>query len=485
MLPDGEAPSRSPVGLSAVVERAAGGAVAILRINGRPLAGGVAQRSALMKLIGRLGRSRDVRAIVLTGAGLFDHDGFAAHEDLDALLGLVASSPAPIVAAIAGDATGAGLELALACAGRVCAPTSTFAWRGVAAARLPRAATLVHLARRAGMEAAADLVAFGRPLSAAGAAGVGLIDRVCCGDLAEAAGPWALTEGTARGLAPLALNVEAEVFGLRLKLRRHAPGQVAPLAAVRALEAAAALPERRLVAEIDRISSELARSEQGIALHYAAAGEAALEALGEDAPALATRLNWSLAREAIHLIDAGATPAQVDRRLEAYGFAEGPFARSDRLGMARVFAVTEGAPPGDDAWISYSPTIDLMADAQRPGGPGAAGWYRRAGDGSQVRFDPEVDELVRASALGQRLNRTPIADEVVVERCLRAAIEATAGHETADLCAAVLDAVWVRHLGFPRWRGGPLWQAQQMGLRTRAAPSRGRGLRPAATTSTA
>jgi 3-hydroxyacyl-CoA dehydrogenase len=102
-----------------------------------------------------------------------------------------------------------------------------------------------------------------------------------------------------------------------------------------------------------------------------------------------------------------------------------------------------------------------MIDAGRTGGGDAPGWYRHGSDG-RYTFEPEVERLLQASATFQRCARAPIDDEVVVERCLTAAINGTAHLLDAhpDLSPSLVDAIWTKILGFPKWRGGPLYMAR-------------------------
>jgi 3-hydroxyacyl-CoA dehydrogenase len=128
--------------------------------------------------------------------------------------------------------------------------------------------------------------------------------------------------------------------------------------------------------------------------------------------------------------------------------------------MEAVFRRQASLANGED-WVTYSPTLDLMADEGRTGGPNAPGWYRHASDG-RFTFEPEVDRLLQASATFQRCARGPIDDEVIVERCLTAAINGAAHLLEArpDLSPSLVDAIWTTRSGFPKWRGGPLYMAR-------------------------
>jgi enoyl-CoA hydratase/carnithine racemase len=420
-------------------------------------------------VLGDLDAREDVDAIVLHGKDLFDEGLGESRCAFRVVIDAVADCRTPVVAAVEGDAVGAGLELALACAARVATPNSRFSLPDLAAGRLPSHGAVERLPRLVGMGMAAEVIVLGRILDGPAAAASGLIDLLDGRDQPAAAR--GLAEQLSRRPAGRpCLDAEAaatDLFRLRLQLRRQAPDQTVPLVALQALEAAVRLPMRRAMAETARLADSLLRSDQAQRLAYADAGKAALSAWG---PArrvmdLARQLRWPLLREAVHLLDEGATPGQIDRCLTAFGFAEGPFAESDRLGLDAVFL--NGPTPGSPGpWLSYSPTLDLMVDAQRLGGA-APGWFRKDDAGAGPRtFDPVVAQLLQGSATFQRLSRHPIADESVAERCLLAAINGAAEilQDRTDLTSAMLDAVWTTTLGFPAWKGGPLYCADQMGL---------------------
>jgi len=447
-----------------------GGAVATLHMERpAPCRWDAQEQRLFADALGDLDARSDVRAIILHGDQLFDEGTEQSRRDFRVVVDAIADCRTPVIAVIRGDAVGAGLELALACAARVAAPGSRFSLPDLAAGRLPCHGAVERLPRLVGMGLAAEMILLERTLDGAAAAACGLVDLI------DGRDPMTAARGLAERLsdrpAPCrGLDAEAaatDLFRLRLQLRRQAPDLTVPLAALQALEAAVRLPLRRAMAETSRLADTVLRSDQARCLAYADAGKTALSAWGPSKRVrdLARRLRWPLLREAIHLLDEGATPGQVDRCLTAFGFAEGPFTQSDRLGLGAVFldAATPGSP---GPWLSYSPTLDLMVDAQRLGGP-APGWFRPDDGGPGPRtFDPMVAELLQGSATFQRFSRHPIADEAVAERCLLAAINGSAEllQDRTDLTPALLDAVWTTALGFPAWKGGPLRCADQMGL---------------------
>lgn len=429
-----------------------------------PCSWDAAHAEAFMRALAALGEDPAVCAIVLSGRRLFN-DVLAAQTAPDDVRSVVyaaiASSSKPIVAALSGPVTGSGLELALSCAARVALPNATFSNLARSEGHLPSADTLIRLARLIEIERAADLAAFGAVWDSKAAVEHGLVDLVASRDLNQVAEKLA---ASLKGEPRLTLTAEPEViaakiYGLRAKVRREAPQQTAPMMLLRAMELAWQTPARRARAEIDRLDETFAASPEAQALTYAERGQAALARATVPAE-LAHELAWPLLREAIHLLDEGATPGQIDRELQKFGFRVAPFLRSDREGIEAVFRRQSGLANGED-WITYSPTLDLMADEGRIGGADAPGWYRHGSDG-RYTFEPEVDRLLQASATFQRCARAPIDDEVVVERCLTAAINGTAHVLEAhpDLSPSLIDAIWTKTLGFPKWRGGPLYMAR-------------------------
>jgi 3-hydroxyacyl-CoA dehydrogenase len=204
------------------------------------------------------------------------------------------------------------------------------------------------------------------------------------------------------------------------------------------------------------------------------AGLAVLRRGRDPGGVLVDRLRWPLLREAIHLLDEGATPRQIDTALLNFGFTAAPFASLDREGLASFVEACVERRYGGPAWLRFSPTLDMMLEAERFGVDAGRGWYRYEPGSRTPLPDPHIDLLLRDSALAQWLRRREIADAEIVERCLIAAIgEAYAAlDDTAAPDASTIDAIWTGIIGFPRWRGGLLLHARSMGLAEVAAAIR-------------
>lgn len=420
-------------------------------------------RDAFINAIRERAADPAVRAIVLKGRRLFSDPAgvppLLSQKDLAEVYAAVAEAGVPVIAVISGPCTGSGLDLALACAARFAAPAATFGDLDAGSGRLPSYRSLARLTALVGLEQAAELCVFDATWDADQAKASGLVDALSPRNLPamiDKVGEAARLRRT-RAVAPEV--IAAQLYGIRVRIRREAPQREAPLICLRALECATQMPPRRAVVELEQLQATYGQALEAKALTYAARGAVLLRRRAPGAD-VASELLWPLMREAIHLLDEGATPAQLDRAFIRFGFQEGPFAASDRRGLAVVFG-RHGALATSEDWCTYSPTLDLLADTGRTGGAGGRGWFRHGPNGRNG-FEPEVWDLLQASATFQRLQRRQLPDDLVSERCLYAAMNGAAHLLEArpDLSAEVLDAIWLRDLGFPRWRGGPLFMAR-------------------------
>jgi 3-hydroxyacyl-CoA dehydrogenase len=187
----------------------------------------------------------NVRSVVIIGAG----KTFAAGADINEFVRFVAgqgpmpelhrwfnaseNSAKPVVMAIHGHALGAGLELAMAGHYRVASPDARIGQPEVKIGLIPGAAGTVRLPRLAGIEKAAEMIAFGEPISAQDALACGIIDRIIEGDLLT--GAIAFANEVAGPRRTRDLPVRGDIAALT-KLRERLPlGREAPIAALEAI----------------------------------------------------------------------------------------------------------------------------------------------------------------------------------------------------------------------------------------------------------
>ena len=164
-------------------------ALAPLFASGASLARGAAE---LERLRQEIARDREVRSIVVRGAGVFAPQDGAEASYVELLQSGLAEPPTPAavlarfavptIAAIEADARGPGLELALGCDLRVCSETSRFAMDHLTRGELPMDGGIQRLARLVGRGTALSLILVPEALDADAARGIGLVHRIARGE---------------------------------------------------------------------------------------------------------------------------------------------------------------------------------------------------------------------------------------------------------------------------------------------------------------
>ena len=161
----------------------------------------------------------------------------------------------------------------------------------------------------------------------------------------------------------------------------------------------------------------------------------------------------------------GAMPQEIDGALEAWGMAMGPLAVSDLAGLDVGYRIRKERKLAGEA-AQFARVPDKIVEMGRHGQKTGAGYYKY--DDKRKRIvDPEIEALIRAEAEALQIKQRHIPAEEIVERCLlRLANEgAKILEEGIALRASDCDVMYLNGYGFPAWRGGPMWQADNMGLK--------------------
>jgi len=163
-------------------------------------------------------------------------------------------------------------------------------------------------------------------------------------------------------------------------------------------------------------------------------------------------------------LEDGALPAEVDAALESYGFAMGIFAVFDMAGLDVDWMIRKRRAATRDPRERYVPVFDWICERGHFGQKTGRGFYlHREG---KREPDPELVALVeRASAL-RDIVRRPVSAEDIQTR-VHAAIVNEAARILSDGIAARpsdIDVVLVHGYGYPAWRGGPMHEADVIGI---------------------
>jgi 3-hydroxyacyl-CoA dehydrogenase len=182
---------------------------------------------------------------------------------------------------------------------------------------------------------------------------------------------------------------------------------------------------------------------------------------------IGNRMMEGYAREAERMTLEGATPRQVDGALEAWGMAMGILAVFDMAGIdvgVNVHRANADRYPPDPSY--YQADLALHA-AGRLGQKNGRGYYKYLPGDRARHDDPEAIQILADAA--KRLGvpqRRHSADEIV-ERCVYPLINEGIRilEEGIAARASDVDVVWCAGYGFPRYRGGPLFYADAIGLK--------------------
>jgi 3-hydroxyacyl-CoA dehydrogenase len=171
-------------------------------------------------------------------------------------------------------------------------------------------------------------------------------------------------------------------------------------------------------------------------------------------------------REAGFLLEEGALPQQVDKVIEAFGFAMGPFRVGDLAGLDVGWYIRKRQAATRPAHLRYSKVADQVCELGRFGQKTGAGWYRYEAGNRNPIPDPVVEDLIVKASKEAGIQRRQISDQEILERCIYALVNEGAEilEEGIALRASDIDIVYVYGYGFPRFRGGPMFYADTVGL---------------------
>jgi 3-hydroxyacyl-CoA dehydrogenase len=209
------------------------------------------------------------------------------------LLNEIEASDKLVVAALHGSAFGGGFELALSSHYRCALDSAKVGLPEVKLGLLPGAGGTQRVPRLVGVAAALDLISSGRPINAAEAHGIGLVDEIVSGDLYAAALAYAqkLVGADTQIRRTSALSVEPATDGqfddARARLVKTARGQHAPQKIVDCIEAAATLPFTEGLARERELFLECMQDPQSHALQhlfFAERQSAKIRGLSRDTP---------------------------------------------------------------------------------------------------------------------------------------------------------------------------------------------------------
>jgi 3-hydroxyacyl-CoA dehydrogenase len=181
---------------------------------------------------------------------------------------------------------------------------------------------------------------------------------------------------------------------------------------------------------------------------------------------IGNRMMEGYAREAERMVLEGATPRAIDSALEGWGMAMGILGVFDMAGIdvgVNVHVANAERFPPDP---TYYQADFALHDSGRLGQKNGKGYYRYE-PGSRTRIDdPEAMQILRTRARSLQVLPRAHSEREIIERCLYPLLNEGLRilEEGVALRASDIDVVWTAGYGFPRYRGGPMFYADTIGL---------------------
>ncbi|NCP55590.1 MAG: 3-hydroxyacyl-CoA dehydrogenase, partial [Rhodoferax sp.] len=180
---------------------------------------------------------------------------------------------------------------------------------------------------------------------------------------------------------------------------------------------------------------------------------------------IGNRMIEQYGRQAGFLLDEGCTPVQVDKAIEKFGFAMGPFRMGDLAGNDIGWAIRKRRYV-EKPHMKYSKTADLLCEKGRFGQKTGAGWYDYVPGKRDAIPNAEVVKMVEDHRASLGITPRKISDEEIVQRLVFSLVNEAAHilEEGIASKASDIDMVYLMGYGFPIYRGGPMNYANEVGL---------------------
>jgi 3-hydroxyacyl-CoA dehydrogenase len=176
---------------------------------------------------------------------------------------------------------------------------------------------------------------------------------------------------------------------------------------------------------------------------------------------IGNRMFAAYRREAQFLAEEGTPPESIDAAMYEWGMAMGPLAVGDLAGLDVGWRIRKEWKHLETPGTRYPEAEDRLCEMGRYGQKTGAGWYRYD-ENRRPSNDPLVTELLAKVAAERNIPQHVANAEEIVGRCVGALI--AEGRKILDegiaLRAGDIDIIYVNGYGFPAWRGGPMWFAE-------------------------
>jgi 3-hydroxyacyl-CoA dehydrogenase len=180
---------------------------------------------------------------------------------------------------------------------------------------------------------------------------------------------------------------------------------------------------------------------------------------------IGNRMVARYAQAAHELLMAGALPPQIDAAMQNFGMAMGPFRMNDLAGLDIGWALRKRRA-AERPSLDLSNVADVLCEAGRFGQKTGAGWYRYEAGSRHAVPDPDVSAIIDTYRAQKGITARAVSDVEIVERCIYALVNEGARIVEDGIAqrSSDIDIVYLNGYGFPAFRGGPMFYADQTGL---------------------
>lgn len=182
---------------------------------------------------------------------------------------------------------------------------------------------------------------------------------------------------------------------------------------------------------------------------------------------IGNRMIFDYSAAAGALAEEGVSPARIDAVAKTFGFPMGPFAMSDLSGIDVGWRIMQARP---DMAKSRSNVVNRLVEMNRLGQKTGAGYFKydkNVGKGREPIPDPDVEALFAEEAKKAGIKPREVSDSEILERLVYALINRGAYllEEGVAIRPGDIDIVYIYGYGFPPHRGGPMWYADEVGVK--------------------
>jgi enoyl-CoA hydratase/carnithine racemase/3-hydroxyacyl-CoA dehydrogenase len=390
--------------------------------------------------------SEGLDRVILSGTGQFfatsadvkNLDAALVEPDLPKLFTHIENSYVPWIAAIDGDALGAGAELALACRMRIITPSSNIGFPELTHHLHPGTGGTQRLPRLIGFHSALDMLINAEPVNASSAKTLGLVNDVDEDPIDES----------------FMVNTE------ELLCRVPAGELPAPVVDASIMEESVGRICKSYCATVHPDIESLSHS-----IGIATILNDVPVVVGENDGLITNRILARYEEAAYVVLLHGSTPWEIDEAMVEFGFATGPYEAQDLEGLDAALTNRHTKIANNDPMRRSIAIAERLVELGKLGRKTGAGWYRYPGGNGKVD-DPIVADIAIEEAHFAGIKRVEYAADQIREQLLLSMINEAANilYEGIAQNAQELDLVSILGYSFPHLTGGLMRYADSLGV---------------------